>query len=164
MEYQSLAVRINQSTVIARHLLKLHREIYRRFWEWSDNTVDHAMLYGRQATVFGWINRIPSNPNPRSIRNFHMQAHGGELLRLACCLGGEHGISICAPVHDAVLVAAPLERLEADIARMRQYMEEASSVVLGGFKLQTEVKTVRYPEHYSDPRGQTMWETVMSLL
>jgi hypothetical protein len=43
-------------------------------------------------------------------------------------------------------------------------MEQASSIVLAGFKLRTDVKTVIYPGHYAPGRGQEMWETVMALL
>jgi hypothetical protein len=160
----SLAVRIGTEPIVARHLLGLHRELYRRFWTWSDNAVDHAMLYGWQATVFGWVNRVFEKPNPRSIRNFHMQANGAEMLRLACCLGTENGIRICAPIHDAVLITAPADELEADANRMRGYMAEASRVVLTDFELRTEAKLVFYPEHYRDPRGETMFTKVMSLL
>jgi DNA polymerase family A len=163
---ESLALRINQAALIARHLLQLHREVYHEFWKWSDNTIDRAILYGSQATVFGWTHHIPryQSSNPRSIRNFHMQANGAEILRLACCLGTEHGILICAPVHDAVLITAPIDRLEADIAAMRKHMEQASETVLAGFKLRTDVKTIIHPNHYSDKRGVEMWDTVMSLL
>jgi hypothetical protein len=122
------------------------------------------MVHNSQATVFGWTNHISEKPNPRSLRNFFMQANGAECLRLACCLATEAGIRVCAPVHDAVLITAPLGRLDADIASMRQYMGEASSIVLAGFKLRTDVKTVVYPDCYSDKRGQEMWDTVMGLL
>jgi hypothetical protein len=122
------------------------------------------MFSGWQSTVFGWRNRVFPNPNPRSIRNFPMQANGAEMLRLACCLGTENRIRICAPVHDAVLITAPISQLEADIAAMRHYMERASSIVLAGFKLATEAKTVLYPDRYSDRRGEKMWTKVMSLL
>jgi hypothetical protein len=160
----ALAVRIGQSPIQARHLLKLHHELYGRFWRWSDQTLDHAMLYGWQSTVFGWTNRVFPDPNPRSVRNFHMQANGAEMLRLACCLGTENGIRICTPVHDAVLITAPIPELEADIARMRAYMEEASRVVLAGFRLTTESKAVLYPDRYCDQRGEKMFAKVMSLL
>jgi DNA polymerase-1 len=53
------------------------------------------------------------------LRNYPCQANGAEMLRLACCLGTERGIEICAPVHDAVLIFAPIDRLEADVARMQ---------------------------------------------
>jgi DNA polymerase I len=164
MEEHSLALRIGQHVLIARHLLQLHREVYRQFWKWSDNAVDHAMVHNSQATVFGWTNHISEKPNPRSLRNFHMQANGAEMLRLACCLATENGIRVCAPVHDAVLITAPIDELQADVASMHQYMEKASSVVLAGFRLRTDVKTVVYPDCYSDKRGQAMWNTVMGLL
>jgi hypothetical protein len=93
-----------------------------------------------------------------------MQANGAEMLRLACCLATERGIEVCAPVHDAVLIRAPLERLNADSVRMREVMREASSIVLAGFELRTDKHTVHYPDRYSDKRGTVMWDQVMHLL
>jgi hypothetical protein len=94
-----------------------------------------------------------------------MQANGAEMLRLACCFATERGIEVCAPVHDAVLICAPLDRLEEDVERMRSSMVEASRVVLDGFELRTEVDVVRYPDRYMDKeRGAHMWDTVMALL
>jgi DNA polymerase-1 len=83
------------------------------------------------------------------------------MLRLAC-LATERGIEICVPVHDALLIAAPLYRLEEDLAAMREVMREAFSVVLDGFELTTDVKVVRYPDRYADPRGKTMWQRTMN--
>ena len=67
-------------------------------------------------------------------------------------------------MHDAVLIAAPLYRLDEHVAAMRQVMREASSVVLAGFELNTDVKLVRHPERYADPRGKEMWLRVMGLI
>ena len=44
MEAKSLAQRIGQPEIVARDLLRSHRETYRKFWAWSDATVDRAML------------------------------------------------------------------------------------------------------------------------
>jgi DNA polymerase I len=164
MEADSLANRISQPPVVARDLLRTHRETYRKFWCWSDAAVDHAMLTGSLHTAFGWHVHVGANPNPRSLRNFPMQANGAEMLRLACCLATERGVEVCAPVHDAVLICAPFDRLEADIAAMRGAMAEASRFVLAGFELATEVKVVRWPDSYMDPRGRQMWDRVCSLV
>jgi hypothetical protein len=115
-------------------------------------------------TVFGWRVRVPAVSNERSLRNFPMQANGAEMLRLACCLATELGIEVCAPVHDAVLICAPLESLDADVVRMRQAMAEASRIVLGGFELGTDAQIVRYPDRYMDERGAVMWDRVMKLI
>ena len=164
MGADALAQRIGQPPIRARELLRLHRETYRVFWRWSDAAVDYAMLNGSLHTVFGWRVQVPPISNPRALSNFPMQANGAEMLRLACCLATERGIEVCAPVHDAVLICAPLDRLDADVARMQDAMREASRIVLDGFELGTDAKIVRYPDRYMDERGATMWERVMKLI
>jgi DNA polymerase-1 len=100
------------------------------------------------------------------------------MLRLACCLATERGIEVCAPVHDAILICAPLNRLDADIAVARAAMAEASRIVLDGFELRTDCpdefdgrgkcnpfpQIIRYPKGYADKRGAAMWATVTRLL
>ena len=164
MQAQSLALRINQPQIVARDLLKAHQETYRTFWSWSDAAVNSAILTGSLHTVFGWHLHVGEKYNPRSLRNFPMQANGAEMLRLACCLATERGIEICAPVHDAVLICAPIDRIEADIATTRAAMAEASRIVLSGFGLGTDVSVTTWPNRYMDPRGRTMWERVVALL
>jgi DNA polymerase-1 len=164
MEAESLALRIAQPPIVARDLLRAHRETYRHFWAWSDAAVDQAMLLGVIHTVLGWPVRIGLRSNPRSLRNFPMQANGAEMLRIACCLATERGIEVCAPIHDAVLICAPLDRLDADIAAMRAAMAEASRLVLAGFELGTDVKVTPWPDRYADPRGGEMWTRVCNLV
>jgi len=164
MEARSLAIRITQPEIVARELLRAHRQTFRRGWAWSDAAVDTAILTGSLHTRYGWHIHVGENPNPRSLRNFPMQANGAEMLRIACCLATERGIEVCAPIHDAVLICAPLDRLDEDIARMRAAMAEASRAVLGGFELGTDVTIVRYPDRYKDARGRVMWERVCELV
>jgi DNA polymerase I len=164
MEAKSLALRIGQPPIVARDLLRAHRETYRTFWRWSDAAVDTAMLTGSLHTVFGWHIHVGGDSNPRSLRNFLMQSNGSEMLRLACCLATERGVEICAPVHDAVLICSPLERLKADIAFMRAAMAEASRIVLDGFELGTDVSITLWPNRYMDGRGRVMWDRVTKLL
>jgi DNA polymerase-1 len=116
------------------------------------------------ATVFGWPIHMGVDPNPRSIRNFPVQANGSEMLRIACCLATERGVEVVAPVHDAVMICAPLDRLDADIATTRAAMAEASRAVLKGFELRSDVSITRWPDRYMDERGAVMWERVMRLL
>jgi DNA polymerase I len=164
MEAQSLAARIGQPPVVARDLLRAHHETYRRFWSWSDAAIDHAVLAGSIHTVFGWWMHVVTTPNARSLRNFPMQANGAEMLRLACCLATERGIEVCATVHDAVLMCAPINRLENDIANMRAAMAEASKIVLAGFELRTDATRVIHPNRFQDARGIAMWERVIALI
>jgi DNA polymerase I len=164
MEADGLALRIGQPRIVARDLLLAHHATYRAFWHWSDAALDTAMLTGSLHTVFGWRVHIGEKPNPRSLRNFPMQANGAEMMRLAACLATERGIEVCAPVHDAFLICAPSDRLDTTIAAMRAAMAEASRIVLSGFELGTDVSVTKWPNRYLDPRGTVMWERVAKLL
>jgi DNA polymerase I len=164
MEAESLAQRIGQPTIVGRDLMRAHRETYRQFWRWSDAVVDHAVLTGSLHTAFGWPIYVGEGFNPRSLRNFVMQADGSELLRLGTCFAVEQDIEVCALIHDAVLICAPLDRLDEDIKRMRACMAKASRIVLDGFELRTDVNIVRHPDRYHDPRGRLMWDRVMRLI
>jgi DNA polymerase I len=86
------------------------------------------------------------------------------MMRLAACFATEQGIEVCAPVHDAFLICAPLERLDEDIARMRAAMARASRAVLAGFEIRTDVHRVDHPHRYMDERGAVMWERVLGLI
>ena len=160
----SLAMRLGISTSHARELLHLHRESYRTFWRWSNAAQDFAMLHGYLETVFGWRVHVGPDANPRSLRNFPMQANGAEMLRLACCLTTERGVAVCAPVHDALLVEGPAEEIDAVVVQTQAAMREASEAVLAGFPMRTDAKVVRWPDRYSDPRGERMWKTVCGIL
>jgi DNA polymerase I-like protein with 3'-5' exonuclease and polymerase domains len=164
MEAESLAARLGQPTIVARDLLRAHREAYSVFWRWSDAALDTAMSTNSLHTVFGWHVHVGENPNPRSLRNFPVQGNGAEMMRIAACLATERGIEVCAPVHDAFLICAPLERLDQDIAGMRQAMVEASRAVLDGFEIGTDVSITRFPDRFMDDRGKVMWMRVLDLL
>ena len=69
--------------------LRLHRVTYPQYWRWSDAIRDTAVLQGRLQAVFGWSVYVGVNANPRSLRNFPLQANGAEMLRLACCMATE---------------------------------------------------------------------------
>jgi hypothetical protein len=164
MEAGSLASRLGISELEARELLQKHRETYPRFWRWAQSVVDAALYRLDLKTVFGWHLCPRDDPNPRSIRNFPMQANGAEMLRLACILATERGVCINAPVHDAVLAEAAADEIEHTSALLQAHMRTASRVVLDGFELRTDATIIRYPDRFDDPRGSVMWRRVMRLL
>jgi len=76
----------------------------------------------------------------------------------------ERGVGLCAPIHDAVLVEGPAETINETVANAQAAMREASSIVLGGFELETDAEIVSYPNRYSDERGTDMWGSVLAIL
>jgi DNA polymerase I len=161
----TLAARIGKPGIVARDLIRAHRDRYRKFWKMADSAVACMMQGQPIQTVFGWPIRPSENASERSIMNFPMQANGAEMMRLAACMATERGIEVCAPVHDAFLICAPLDRIDADVAAMKAIMEEAARVVLDGFVVPADAKIFRYPNRFMDEkRGRVMWDRVMRLL
>jgi hypothetical protein len=123
------------------------------------------MMLGHLYTTFGWKVHIDGDSNPRSLRNFPVQGNGAEMLRLACCYAIERGITVIAPVHDALLVEGPADKIDEIVAKTQAAMEDASAVVLGGFRLRSDAKVFKFPQRYMDKkRGLKMWNTVAKLL
>jgi DNA polymerase family A len=164
MGERSLAERLGVAPIEARELLRSHQTTFPRFYRWIDGVVSRAMLTNEITSRFGWKLRVGRDPNPRSVMNFPMQANGAEMMRVAAIAATEASIEVCAPVHDAFLIAAPLERLDEDVERMRAIMTRAGSVVTRGLDIRTEAKVVRWPDRYMTDGAQDMWGRVMRLL
>lgn len=164
MGADTLGRRINRPPVYAERLLRQHRETYPQFWRWTTAAQSFATATGSIASRFGWRLHVTPDTSPRTTMNFPAQANGAEILRLALIRLTEAGIRVCAPVHDAMLIEAPLCELADTVGRTRRLMAEASAIVLDGFALRTDATLIRHPNRYSDPRGQVMWQTLARLV
>jgi DNA polymerase I-like protein with 3'-5' exonuclease and polymerase domains len=170
MQAETLAGRLGVSTFEAHEMLGQHRQQFAQYWVWSDDQMQAALQSGMLRTTFGWQCRTGITEfNERSIRNWPIQATGADILRIACILGTRHGVRLLGSIHDAVLLEAPAERIEADVALMRECMRRASRIVLnrdraGTHELRTSYTIVRYPDRYEDPRGREVWQRVLELL
>jgi DNA polymerase I-like protein with 3'-5' exonuclease and polymerase domains len=159
----SMALRAGITRAEARSLLGLHRDAYKQFWRWAEDTVTNALFRGEMQTQFGWRRLIMPNPNARSMQNWPVQSCGAEMMRAAAIAATEADISICAPVHDAFLIMAPLDRLDADIAAMRAIMSAAGTAIIG-IPVRTDAKVILPPARYMDVRGEKTWTKIIGLL
>ena len=170
MAAETLAARLGVSTFEAHEMLRQHRSMFAQYWKWSDDWVQHALQTGIMRTAMGWTCRIGVIEfNERSIRNWPVQATGADILRVACIMAARHGIRLLAPVHDAVLIEAPIERIDADVVLMQDdhapgIADRAQRRCRGTHELRTDAKIIRYPERYSDKRGAAIWEHMLELL
>lgn len=53
MGERSLASRIGELPIQARHLLELHHEVYSQFWRWTEQCVDHALRLASDGVWLG---------------------------------------------------------------------------------------------------------------
>ena len=74
-------------------------------------------------------------------------------------------------IHDAIVIEAPLDRLEADASKLAECMRLASRQVLDRFEIRVDTKLIRYPQRYVDDRDvdqdtgkRIWWARMMRLL
>jgi DNA polymerase I len=167
---ETLAVRAGVSTLEAQEMLRQHRTAYAQYWRWSDDWLQHSLQTGIMRTAMGWTCRTGIlELNARSICNWPIQADGADILRIACIIATRRGVKLLAPVHDAVLIEAPIERIEGDAVLMQEIMRRASRIVFnatadGQHELRTDAKIFTYPQRFSDKRGVEIWNRVLALL
>lgn len=164
MRGPALATMLRVSGSEALELKARHRAAYPRYWSWTRGVSREGKVDGVVETVFGWRLNVRGYTRQATVRNFPLQANGAEILRLACCMLIDRGIRVCAPVHDAVLIEAPEGEIDEAVDICQEVMTEASSLVLGGFRLRTEARVVRHPERYMDPKGRPFWDRVCELM
>jgi DNA polymerase I len=155
-----IGVTLSESAEI---LARLHAQFH--VWEeYAQSVCDHAGLKLEISTSYDWRMQCPPGIKPRTVRNFPIQSTGAEILHVACILAERRGIEIIAPVHDALMAEADVDRAEEISAALDQVMRDAASIVLQGHELPTDVQIIRPGERYYDDRGEEMWNTVHRLL
>jgi DNA polymerase I len=166
----TLSTRMGVSDIEAHEMLLHHRGLLSQYWHWSEDWLHHSLDSGVMRTVFGWecVTGI-AEFSERSIRNWPIQSACADLFRLAYVWGTRYGLTLVAPVHDAVLLESSEDRIEADVALMREIMRRASRVILNSttdrtIELRTKAEIIRYPNRFTDNRGAELWETVLRLL
>jgi hypothetical protein len=112
-----LSRKLDISLFEGRELLAMHRETFPDFWKWTEKVGNLAMLTNVLTAVYGWRANVPPGwdvkwnrptANIRSLRNFHCQANGAEMMRLGCIYVTEAGIKVVAVVHDALMIESSI--------------------------------------------------------
>jgi hypothetical protein len=134
-----------------------HRTEYWRYWQWANGQADCAAARLPLRTPFGHAlhfdtdigvgAEIAVDFNAGTARNFGVQGTSAEIMRVAAILSTEDNIAVCAPVHDAFLIEAPIAEIEATIVRMKAHMARAVEIVLGeGRSIAVDHKVACYPD------------------
>jgi hypothetical protein len=163
MSERTLATKLNVSLNRAHDLLTTLQRLYSRAFAWFNEQVCAARWTGKIETAYGWKLHVDRKTNPRTIRNFKIQATGAEIMRLASLFLHESGIRVCCPIHDAFLVECRESDLVEVTAETKRQMVRAGQYLLGGFELHVEAESYRHPQRLIDPRGKCMWDHVMEI-
>jgi DNA polymerase family A len=169
MTKHGVAATTGKSLLWAADRLARHQASYPVNTQWRHDVVTQAIFDERIISPLGWPMAVHANTKRRTLMNYMAQAGGADMMRLAAIAAYEAGIHICAPVHDAFWIAAPLPELDDAIATMKRIMERAGREI-AGIPIPVEVAAVvRWPQCLGDVRkpdakGQAMWNEIKSLL
>jgi DNA polymerase family A len=168
-----LAARLEISGREAESLMLLHRNHYRTYWRWLQSIVEKADLRGFIKTMFGWRLQVTDKTTERTLMNFPMQATGAEMMRIACIAMVEKRIRVCAILHDAFFIEAPLPVIGAVTALAEGIMQETGYRLIG-LPVRTEARVIAHPDGYMDgiDRGKNdkeakaarMWDDINELM
>jgi len=149
----------------AKRLLRLHQRKYPLMWSWTRRTASYARLTGEVESLLGWTDHYTHERNRRQLQNFPVQSSASDVFRLGVIMTAEKGVRILAPVHDGMLIEAPLADLTEATAIARTAMEDASRILLDGFVCRVGVKSFRYPDRYKeDDDFDPIWVSTMCFL
>ena len=160
----SLGQRIQRDAAWGRYFIDQHRQAFPVFWTWIESAVAYAMAVNTLRTVWGWEVHIGPGARPAGLFNWPMQSNASDMLQMACILAEERGVQLLAPIHDALLIEAPLDELKHQVAVAQKAMEDASEAVLDGFRIRTDAQCVHYPDRFIDEDGMAMWKKVWGIL
>ena len=69
------------------------------------------------------------------------------------------------------MIEAPIDQIDADVAKLQEIMQQTSRDLFGGFELRADCKPrdiVRYPDRFIDKREMedrmVHWDRLMSLI
>jgi DNA polymerase I-like protein with 3'-5' exonuclease and polymerase domains len=163
MGREALGISLGGSPAHGHKFIQLHRTTYPNYWRYVEAVQDKFFFHGSHTLSFGWRMQLAPKTRVTTVRNFAFQGNGAEMLRLAIILAVERGVKVCAPIHDALLIEAPVDKIEEAVTTCEQAMQEASELVLPGFPLRTEHVIVRYPERYMDEAGEDFWNKIWDM-
>jgi DNA polymerase-1 len=172
MGLRRLASDLGIGLEVASRLLLSYQGRYARMVAYGEETIAKGLATRVLHTRLDWRLHIgevieskqgfehkkkPANVlTPNSIRNFPVQSNAAEILRLAVILATDKGITIVATLHDALLIEAPADAIEAHVALTRQAMREASATILVNpitghhYPLRVDDTIIRAPDHFRE--------------
>jgi hypothetical protein len=127
---------------------------YHRYWRWAAAHADWAAAGQPLKTPFGHTLSFDAYDDvvfsALTASNFPVQGTAAEIMRLTAIMATEAGIAVCAPVHDAFLIEAPIDKIESEIERMKIVMARAVELVLWpGCAIAVDHKIARHPDSCS---------------
>jgi len=147
------------------------------FWRWVDAVAQSAYLTGRIETNMGWrmlvgdpATRVREDgrwqeygTKPLTLLNWHMQAAGADIMRVACAALTAAGVEVICPVHDAILFMSDGAYKDDVGDVVAKIMERAAAAVLGE-RIPVDRQWIMPGDNWRPKKGDKMWSIVARAL
>jgi DNA polymerase I-like protein with 3'-5' exonuclease and polymerase domains len=164
------------SEQVARRVDADFRRVFATYCEWREKQVDEFAWRGRLTTLLGWPLHKSPESRENTVINFGVQGNAAEMLRLAAIEARFRGVEICALIHDALLIQAPIRGILRAIEKTKEAMTVASRTILGGYTLRVDCgddklvsgevvrgDITRYPQRFYSEDGLDFWNRIRKL-
>jgi DNA polymerase I len=153
----------------AKFLMNQYRNIFKVYFKWIDGFIENSLNKTYFSTCYGWQRHIKSlfttkegkkKHIHKSLLNWPIQAHGGEILRQALIDLTDDNFKVVALVHDAVMLEIPIPEFKQRLEEAKQIMVDASIKVVGGpISVDQEVIKSNYEQ---EEKFQKLFDKIMS--
>lgn len=157
------AQRLGITVTEAEAILRRHRELFSRYWSWSENMVAAAYTRGEIRTRCGWGCLVPRDSNPRTWQNWPIQATGADVMRLTVVYLSQQGASVLAPIHDGFLMSCHRSQVDDLRAAVEVACRAAVEQALGrAFPMRRDFTV--YDDRFRDEDGEAQWLSIAEAL
>ncbi len=139
------------STYEAKKLIRQHRDVYPRYYEWKEELWDQYR--NDQRPLFlrdGWYLDI-DQMSRLSALNFPVQGTGSSMMRVCIDMLYDEGIELICPVHDSMIVECDEEKADEVTEIVTRCMLSSSAKILGADGMRVGAPEIVRPGEY--------WET-----
>ena len=139
--YKAIADNLGCSSFQAKDFLKKFKQLYSTYDRWIQGVMSAGAVHNRICTPYGWQRSIRGNLKwkdgkrvsiKNQLRNFPIQGTGSDILRRAMVDLLDSHIKVIGPVHDALIISAPIPDDKKIIEEVKEIMVHASQKVVGG--------------------------------
>jgi DNA polymerase I-like protein with 3'-5' exonuclease and polymerase domains len=149
----------------AEELAEVHRNVFKVYWAWQEDVVaEHFAQEIKMIIPYDGWQFHTQGVKKGTCFNFFMQGGGSSMLRAAIRAVHQAGITIHAPVHDALLIGAPAKDIQDVVATASRIMSDAGEKILEGVLRPRVDSKIIWNDRYRDKRGKAMFATIVNIL
>jgi hypothetical protein len=173
---KGLEVTLDEATQRAADILRWHKQTFRDYWTFIEDTVSLARTRGWIRARDGWTYFATMNSSFTKLQNFPMQANGAVMLREALRnLAAIDDIELVCSLHDAIYLYAHEDDAIVHENHLRRAMTDAAKRVLAHapikigtgpneIDLRVDVKVFTHESGYVDPDGAALADRIRQIL